>query len=392
MVTDRRYRRSRLGRARTLRVANRDALLNRVAVSRNRRFSFLFAAAAAVFLGTLSPAPSLGQDSSGARAYLVADATTGHILAEKEGNTKLQVASLTKIATAAVVLDWAESGRRGLDTLVTVPAAATAVGGQNPVGFQAGDQVSLRDLLYAALLQSDNIAAETLAYHVGSQIQSGESGGAKTTPTVRFVAQMNALARTLGMERTRFLNPTGADGQEKPFSTAADMARLMRYALGKASFKFFIAQKERKIAIVRAGSNGSQAPAVSAVPPPTAMGPAAAAASGAASPAASPTPPNSIGYLLRNTNELLGVKNVDGGKTGQTSRAGSCLIVTAAREPLVKQTSDTSSEVTQRRLIVVVLGSPDRFRETAALLDRGNALYDAWAATGRPSNGAKDTL
>ena len=46
------------------------------------------------------------------------------------------------------------------------------------------------------------------------------------------------------------------------------------------------------------------------------------------------TPPNSVGYLLRNTNELLGVKNVDGGKTGQTSRAGPCLIVTAAREPL----------------------------------------------------------
>ena len=359
---------------------------------RTRRFSlfaFVCATSAALFPGFATPALLAQSGSEGARAYIIADATSGHILAEKDASAKLQVASLTKIATAAVVLDWAEAGRHGLDTLVTVPAAALAVGGQNPVGYQAGDQISLRDLLYAALLQSDNIAAETLAYHVGSKIQSGESGDARATPVVRFVAQMNALARTLGMERTRFLNPTGFDAQEKPFSTAADMARLMRYALGKASFKFFVAQKERKIAIVRAGS---QTAVAVGVPPPPAPLTALGTAPGAASPAPSPTPPNSIGYLLRNTNELLGVKNVDGGKTGQTAKAGSCLIVTAAREPLVKQVSDTSSEITQRRLIVVVLGAPDRFREAAALIDRGTALFDSWTAAGRPTSGAKDTL
>ena len=358
---------------------------------------------------------------AGIKAFIVVDDKTGHILSEKDATKKFQVASLTKIATAIVAFDWARLPGHGLDPLVTITAADLAAGarppppappapappppppgggpgGVNPIGFQAGDQASLRDLLYAALLQSDNVAAEAIAGHVGRQLRAGAAeDGARLSGTTLFVAQMNALARSLGMERTRFLNPTGADGEEKPFSTAADMARLMRYALGKASFKFFIAQKERKIAVVRAGS--SQAPAggvsTSAPPPPsppTAMGPAAAVTSGAASPAASATPPNSTGYLLRNTNELLGVKNVDGGKTGQTSRAGPCLIVTAAREPLVKQINDTSSEVTQRRLIIVVLGSNDRFRETAALLDRGTALYDSWAAAGRPSNGAKDTL
>ncbi|MBV9659173.1 MAG: D-alanyl-D-alanine carboxypeptidase [Verrucomicrobia bacterium] len=303
-----------------------------------------------------------GNDTaSGARAYVIVDAATGHILAGKDADAKLQVASLTKVATAAVVLDWAESGGRhgALETLVPVPASALAGGVQNPVGWQAEDQATLRDLLYAALLQSDNIAADTLAAFVGAQI-SGEGGGgaavAAMTPTVRFVAQMNALARSLGMERTRFLNPTGIDAQERPYSTAADLARLMRYALNKASFKFFVAQKERTIAILRGGQ------------------------------------PVGGGYRLRNTNELLGVKNVDGGKTGQTTRAGNCLIVTAAREPLVKQTSDTSTEVTQRRLIVVVLGAADRFREASALLDRGTALYDAWAAAGRPEGGSKERL
>ena len=49
---------------------------------------------------------------------------------------------------------------------------------------------------------------------------------------------MNALARHLKMERTRFLNPSGIDGKERPYSTAADLARLTRYALAKADFRF----------------------------------------------------------------------------------------------------------------------------------------------------------
>ncbi len=211
--------------------------------------------------------------------------------------------------------------------------------------------MTLRDLLYAALLQSDNVAAETLADFVGGRIAAGNpSAQASEDSVTLFVAQMNALARKLLMERTRFLNPHGLDSIERklPYSTAADMSRLTRYAMSKPAFRFFVSQKERRIVIVHDLGNPTD-------------------------------------YLLRNTNELLGVNSIDGVKTGQTRLAGGCVIISAARQPEARKEGETFI-VTPRRLIVVVLGSNDRFGEAGQLLNRGWALYDQWAAAGRPLN------
>src|SRR5947207_14856405 len=100
----------------------------------------------------------------------------------------------------------------------------------------------MRDLLYAALVQSDNIAAYTLAQHVGSHLPS--EAGAKMTPVDAFVTQMNALAKQLKMERTRFVNPHGVDTNVRPmpFSTADDMARQTRYAMNKARLRFYVSK------------------------------------------------------------------------------------------------------------------------------------------------------
>ena len=83
--------------------------------------------------------------------------------------------------------------------------------------FSRAIRITLRDLLYAALVQSDNIAAFTLAHHVGSKIESIAPGqSSKYTPVDAFVAQMNALAKQLKMERTRFVNPHGVDYKVRP--------------------------------------------------------------------------------------------------------------------------------------------------------------------------------
>ena len=284
---------------------------------------------------------------SAAKAYLIADAKYGHVLAGAHTDDKLQVGSLTKIATAVVAFDWARLGGHSLDQMVPVSAAAITAGGGNPVGYEPGDELTMRDLLYAALLQSDNIAAEALAEFIGKALPATEGGGRATdTPTVRFVAQMNALARQLNMTRTRFLNPTGLDTVERPYSTAFDMARLTRHALTKPDFNFFIALKERRVTIHRAGVTSD--------------------------------------YMLRNTNDLLGVHNIDGVKTGQTTRAGGCLIISASREPVVlREAEGAPPTLLKRRIIVVLLGSPDRFHEAAQMLARGEALFDAWAKAGR---------
>ena len=281
------------------------------------------------------------------QAYLIADAQTGYILEEQEGRKKLQVGSLTKIATASIVLDWAERRSGDLNQTVTIPQQAFVGTTENNVGFQPGDSITLRDLLYAALVQSDNIAAYTLAHHVGSQLGSLLPGdNSKFTPVDAFVAQMNALANQLKMERTRFVNPHGIDYKVKPvpYSTAEDMGRLTRYAMSKPSFRFYVSQKERQISFNRAG--------------------------------------HQLNYILRNTNELLGKMGIDGVKTGTSARAGQCLILYANRESEVVRQGKQET-VYPRHLMVVVLGSTNRFGEGTALLQRGWQLYDQWAAAGR---------
>ena len=157
---------------------------------------------------------------------------------------------------------------------------------------------------------------------------------------------MNALGSQLKMERTRFVNPHGIDYKVKPvpYSTAEDMARLTRYAMSKASFRFYVSQKERQISFNRAG--------------------------------------HQLNYMLRNTNELLGKMGIDGVKTGTSARSGQCLILYANRESEVVRKGQTET-VYPRHLMVVLLGSSNRFGEGAALLQRGWQLYDQWAAAGR---------
>jgi len=278
-----------------------------------------------------------------AAAYAISDQTTGHLLDSSNAQKKLQIGSLTKIATAMVVLDWSEATRADLGQMAAVPAFNAALAGTNSVGLQPGDQCSLRDLLYAALMQSDNVASETLAAHVGRALGPPP----KTSPVTHFVGQMNALARRLRMSRTRFLNPHGLDTLERnlPYSTAEDLTRLTAYAMGKSAFRFYVSQPERKITIMTAA--GEQA------------------------------------YLLRNTNELVGKESIDGVKTGTTRKAGECLIVSAVRPPESRQDGE-KVVITPRRIHVVVLGATNRFQVASQLLGRGWQLYDQWAAAGRP--------
>jgi D-alanyl-D-alanine carboxypeptidase (penicillin-binding protein 5/6) len=290
---------------------------------------------------------SSGQVASAARmAYVIIDAQTGSVLDQVDARDKRQVGSLTKVASAMVVLDWAEKRAGDLNQLATIPPEAFAGTGDNLIGFQAGDRITLRDLLYAALVQSDNVAAYTLANQVGIALQPVVPSAGNGTPVAIFVAQMNFLAKSLRMERTRFVNPHGIDTGERsmPYSTAADLARLSRYAMNKPAFRFYVSQKERQISFQRGGQKK--------------------------------------GYLLRNTNELLGTNGVDGVKTGKTARAGDCLILSAHRDPELRKDGEHTS-VTQRNLIIVMLGSVNRFAEGGQLLAKGWELYDQWAAGGR---------
>lgn len=278
-----------------------------------------------------------------AASTIIIDNQTGRILEGVHANDKLPIASLTKLALAMVTLDWAELKGSNLEERATVPESAiSTTGGINPLGLQSGDVLTLRDLLYACLLASDNVAAYTLADHLGKTLPNATG----LDSVGNAVAHMNALARQLGMRHTLFLNPHGLDVTDKtePYSSAADLARLTRYAYSKPGLAFYVAQSEREIHVQRGASN--------------------------------------LGVLLHNTNPLLRTENIDGVKTGRTSRAGDCIILSSSHKPEVVRQGDTVY-TTPRRIIVVLLGGTNREQEGLALVQRGWALYNDWASKGR---------
>jgi D-alanyl-D-alanine carboxypeptidase (penicillin-binding protein 5/6) len=288
-----------------------------------------------------------------AAAYILADHTSGYVLESYKADQKRPIASLTKIATAKVVLDWAASTGTDLSQLISIPPQAIRAISTNPIGLQPDDQMSYRDLIYSAMMESDGTAAAALAYTVGSALRARSGGSlSELGATEAFVTQMNALARQLGLERTLFVNPDGLEPEKgsQPYSTAADVVKLVAYAMNDAGFRFYVSQKERKVSFVRGGQT--------------------------------------LQYLLRSTNELLGTNGVDGVKTGTTARAGQCIALSSQRDPEIRKDGETTY-VTPRRVDVVVLGASDRFAVADQLLNRAWGLYEQWASAGRPMQVSK---
>ena len=279
-----------------------------------------------------------------AESYLVMEANSARVLLAANSETKRPVASLTKIATAKVVLDWAKASGSSLAAQAIVPNDALSLGGANPMGLRPGDRISLRDAIYSMLLGSDHVSAVTLSDYVGRAllIHRRRSGDPKTA----FVSEMNNLAKGLGMKRTRFVSPHGLDlAGRKGYSTAADMARLSVYAMRDTGFVFYVKQRSRQIFITR--STGQKQ-----------------------------------GFKVGNTNTLLGKQGINGIKTGLSNTAGQCIAVNSHKSPLVKKLGGGKSQIRERDLIVIVLGSSDRFGRARQLVAQGWAGYDQWAAQG----------
>lgn len=287
-------------------------------------------------------------------SVMVLEAWSGKVLIASNATAKRPIASLTKIATGAIVVDWANATQTDLGTsTLTVPESINLIGGPNPMKLQPGDRISLRDALYSALLGSDNLAAQSLADHVGRDFLSRRGGSGD--PVAAFVGEMNKLAKALGMSSTRYVNPHGLELQgPQGFSTAADVARISVYAMRRNAFSFIVRQKDRRVTVN--GASGSRS------------------------------------YTVKNTNELIGQEGYLGVKTGTTAAAGPCLSACMERDPLVRQKPDGSKGVTPRRIIAVVLNNPDRFGRARGLISQGWGIYDPWLASGAPVQDPKREL
>ncbi len=131
---------------------------------------------------------------------------SGRVLYEKDPDTKRPMASTTKLMTALVAAEYLSPQQ-----VVTIPSAALQTEGSS-MGLQAGDTLTVRDLLSGMLLSSGNDAANAVALLT-----------ANTLPA--FAKLMNQKAALLGMDRSMFVTPSGLDEGEHG-STARDMALL----------------------------------------------------------------------------------------------------------------------------------------------------------------------
>lgn len=277
-------------------------------------------------------------------SVMVVDQSNRKVHVAANANQKRAVGGLTKIATALVVLDWSDASKVSLNVLATVPDYAERIAGAPSAELRAGDKLTLRDLLYATMMSSDNVAAITLGHFVGNDIlyRQGKAGD----PLEAFVKQMNALAAREGCKNTHFMNPHGFENtRPQPYSSAADIARIALYATGRAPFHFYTNQRSRSINIVRDGGN--------------------------------------VTMKLSNTNQLLGEGRIDGMKTANTPLSGGCLAITADKNATVLKQADGSSVIFRHRMVVIVLGSADPFTEARGLLQQGWQVYDAWLQAGR---------
>lgn len=144
------------------------------------------------------------------------------VLYEKGGKGRTYPASLTKMMTVILAIEAIPD----LETQITLPEELfQKLYDENAsmAGFLPNENVKAVDLLYAAMLPSGAEAAEGLALYASGSIE-------------RFVERMNQKAEELGMEDTHFLNTTGLHDPNH-YTTAYDMALLLRYALKNDTFR-----------------------------------------------------------------------------------------------------------------------------------------------------------
>jgi len=289
------------------------------------------------------------QQTSQVESYIVVERHSGRVLLAAHSELKRPVASLTKVATAKVALDWAQASKTNLAIQMEVPASVRSLGGANPLNLQPGDKITIRDAIYSSMLGSDNAAALTLADFVGRNLMIRRGSGGD--PVLVFVSEMNNLAKSLGMASTRFASPHGLDVDPRAgFSTASDMARLSMKVMKDDAFRFYVKQKSREISVTRV--NGE-----------------------------------SLAVNVINTNKLLGGSlKVTGLKTGMTSFAGQCIALCSDRDDFVAKKADGSATITPVESVAVILGSPNREARGKQLLTQGWQLYDSWRAQGYVSS------
>jgi D-alanyl-D-alanine carboxypeptidase (penicillin-binding protein 5/6) len=257
---------------------------------------------AAVAQTTLNP--KADPQAVAALSYVLMDAETGRVLTSHNMHQRRAPASTTKTMTALLAVEKGD-----LNAQYTIGPNPPQVG-ESSIALQKGEQLTLFELVEAAMIRSANDSCVAIAEAVAGT-------------EADFVKMMNQRAKQLGANNTHFVNPHGLNDPEH-YTTAYDLALIAREAMKHDIFRQIVKTKETTI---RGNAK------VGAV------------------------------RQLHNRNRLLfRWDEADGIKTGYTRQAGRCLIASATRiDPATNR---------PWQLIGVVLNSPDTWNDSANLLIR----------------------
>jgi D-alanyl-D-alanine carboxypeptidase (penicillin-binding protein 5/6) len=252
-----------------------------------------------------------------ARSYLLLDVTANQLLAQKDIDSAVEPASLTKLMSAYLVFDALKAKKLTLTQTLPVSQRAWKMPGSR-MFIDPKMQVPVEDLVKGLIVQSGNDATVALAEGVAGSVE-------------RFVELMNEQAKVLGMKNTTYRNPEGLTAPGHT-TTARDLSILATRLLRDfPDYVHYYAIKKYRYA---------------------------------GTPSTNDTNRNLL--LFRDP-------TVDGLKTGHTDAAGYCMIVTAKRDfPNLGSGG--------RRLLTIVLGAASenaRANESQKLLNWGYTAYDA---------------
>ena len=155
-----------------------------------------------------------------ATAAILVDAATGTVLYDQDAHERRYPASITKVMTAMLAIEAIDRGELSLDQVITVSSEVTRdVGdGSSTQDIKEGEQLTVQDVLYCALIASANEACNVLAQVVSGGVDS-------------FVELMNQRAKELGMEDTHFVNTHGYHDPDH-YTTAYDISLMCK--IGRA--------------------------------------------------------------------------------------------------------------------------------------------------------------
>ena len=149
---------------------------------------------------------------------ILMDAKTGTVIFEKNADTPLPPASITKVMTMLIIMEEINAGKLNYNDIVTASSRAKSMGGST-IFLDDGEKMSVYDLLKGIAVASANDACVAMAEHISGSVEA-------------FVQRMNEKAKSLGMKNTNFINTNGLDA-DGHVSSARDVAimsaELLKY-------------------------------------------------------------------------------------------------------------------------------------------------------------------